>query len=235
MKKLLLQACALFVALTACSAPAPTGDHEDRDALLAQVAAPSVQVKRTVDAGSGSGVVVFQNETYALVLTAAHVVLSEDGSTPPVMVSRRFPDVAPTPGQIVQMDGQRDLALVRTAPVWPRVASVISTGGLSRVGWGSRVVIFGHPLGVEEGMITEGRITSTNSGGRLRYSAPSCYGNSGGGVFVFDDGRWRALSIVQRIAWFPSGPDCHGVYYELGWGAHPLWVLDFLEVGRGER
>lgn len=202
-----------------CAARPIASDFAERTALWHEVAAPSVLI-RNLNGGSGSGVVIYQNNRRALVLTAAHVV-GDDGAT---FVERG--DVKYV-GTVLRRDVDVDLALVETLPVWSHVARVVESEDLRAFGWASRVVIAGHPLGVEQAHITDGRITSVNDRGMLRYSAASFFGNSGGGVFTQIDGTWTLISIAQRIA----GGQGVGPYPLLGRGVHPSNLINFLLEG----
>lgn len=203
--------------LAACASPVYQDDRAERSALWNEVASTSVLV-RNLDGGSGSGVVYFQSAHRALVITAAHVV----GIERAVFIERGDLKYV---GTVLRVDTTTDLAVVETLPVWPRVARVVTRGELREFGWGSRVTIVGHPLGAAQPHITDGRITAVNDGGYLRYSAPSFFGNSGGGVFVCVGGTWSLCSIAQRI----SGAAGVGPYPLMGKGAHPSNLLKFMD------
>lgn len=206
----------------------PDDELMQRMALLRQVAAPSVQVLSVDGTGSGSGVVVHQNATRALVVTAWHVVRPRGGAAIKNFVVTRH-DHDPLEATVVQFSAESDLALVRTAPKWPVVAALFTPTPRSTVGWGSRVVTFGYPVAIREGMLTDGRITSVDDHGTLRYSAPTFYGNSGGGVFVHHGERWELLSICQTVGGHTGGQGEWMSYPHMGRGARPDVLLKFLE------
>lgn len=207
----------LVIFLAACCSTRG-GQDDDRSALWNDVARPSVKITQVVG-GSGSGVVIYQDKERALIITAAHVVRGES----PLVVTRGDQAAA---ALVVRYDEDLDLAIISTPPIWGAVA-YLARDRFS-VGWGARIVAFGHPLGEHEGVLTDGRVTSVNDDGHLRYSAPTFFGNSGGGVFMMIEGRWALVSIAQRMG-VGRGP--HGEmmpYSSLGQGARPDVLYGFL-------
>lgn len=192
--------------------------HDDRALLWKDVAVPSAFVARTIDGGSGSGVVILRDADRVLVLTAAHVI--GDGAATVLIVQHN----SLQPGIVVRVDRALDLAIVRTGPWDASVAHLVTNYDLHRIGWGVRIVAYGHPLGEPQGVLTDGRITATDDDGYLRYSAQTYYGNSGGGVFAQIDGHWTLISIAQRIAY-----DGHVAVSHIGRGVRPDLMLEFLK------
>lgn len=211
-----------FIDTGAPSGDAEMGELTERMQLWFQVARPSVQIISPLG-GTGSGTVVHQNASRALILTAAHVVSGFDGQ--PLTTCSVMRDGQKVNGKVLKADVAKDLALVRTDPVWREVAQLYVATKESTLGWGSRVVIFGHPLGETEGILTDGRITSVNDEGRLRYSAPTFFGNSGGGVFARVDQHWVLISVVQLVAMSQS----HIPVTHMGRGVRPDILITYLK------
>jgi len=230
--KRLLGILILALGLAACAVPLPPirepareESAMDRFDLWTQVAAPTVQVLRIAGGGSGTGVVVYQDAERALIVTALHVVGAESS----LVMLTQHPDLM-TPGTMVRSDGPHDLALIQTPPVWRAVARVARAGQIGAIAWGCRVVAYGHPMGTEQGVLTDGRITALDDDGYLRYSASTFFGNSGGGVFMKLNDRWTLISISQRVMGYADQ-----LYSPCGLGALPATLLAFLEGGSDVR
>lgn len=207
---------AFLLFLSACATPVPT--HDAR-ALFFQVAVPSVRV--IVKTGQSSGVVIAKRDGVAYVLTAAHVVGEET-----TCEVERF-DGARYPATVDHVFKTEDLAVLRVVDSALYVGRIATRAELEGVRWGARVVAYGYPLGESEGVLTDGRITSVNNDGFLRYSAPTFYGNSGGGIWLRVVDGWAVISVAQRIANHPmTGP-----YPHVGRGVLPASLLDCLEGG----
>jgi S1-C subfamily serine protease len=216
---LMTSACA--VPLPPIREPAREESAADRFDLWTQIATPTVQIRRVSSPGSGTGVVVHQDAQHALIVTALHVV----GETSTLVMLHQHPDLM-IPGVMIRSDVAHDLALIETPPVWRSAARVVLPSELGQVAWGCRVVAYGHPMGTEQGVLTDGRVTALDDDGFLRYSAPTFFGNSGGGVFMKIDGRWTLISISQRVMGYGDQ-----IYSPCGLGARPAVLRAFVTGG----
>jgi S1-C subfamily serine protease len=189
------------------------------------------------ETGLGSGVILSRD----LVLTAAHVVshspiVADDNGNP----KRGEPEIEKcviiknAPGipflaeaKVIKIDYELDLAVLRLARVWPFTIAKLATFDpyLYQKAWAS-----GHPHGVTDTEITEGRIQDLWDDGFIRYSSPTTFGNSGGPVFIREDGRFKVSSIVQRVHTEGGGVAVN----HLGLGALPENVRDFMRDYSGE-
>lgn len=134
--------------------------------------------------GNGSGVMIAP----MLMLTAGHVAnagpaLTIDGERAPVRVLR--------------VDPSKDLALMMVAVGCP--CATLATGPIKV----DQVVIavgfpYNHLLGTQ--VLTEGRVQGNRGGdGALIISSPVARGNSGGGIFVKEGGRYKLAGIVVSV------------------------------------
>lgn len=133
--------------------------------------------------GSGSGVMIAP----LLMLTAAHIAnagpaLAIDGELAPVRVLR--------------VDPKQDLALLMVAVNCP--CATLATRPV-RVDQPVAAVGFPyhHILGVQ--ILTEGRIQGTDPGGRTIITTPVARGNSGGGLFALEGGRYKLVGLVVGV------------------------------------
>jgi S1-C subfamily serine protease len=162
----------------------------------------------------GSGVIVFNAErgspkvleTY--VLTAYHVIkdnfVTKEGEKEPVQVDiyPRKNDRITVISEVLQVQTELDVALLRIRtnlianPAKPADPEILA--GLDLF---SKVVTIGCPLGYEP-MPTRGELMSRSKVFDKRtfwmMSAPTIFGNSGGGVF--DAGSGCLLGLLVRIA-----------------------------------
>lgn len=180
------------------------GDEEEAREMYRAMALPTVLVRAT--GGTGSGVILGDG---SLVLTAAHVVSHVETETDKngMPISKNVVEDAVvfknegiglpfvTGLQVVKIDFDLDLAVLRLARVYPYGKAVLAKQDpyLYQKCWAS-----GHPHGVTDATITEGRIQDLWDEGFLRHSAASTFGNSGCPIFVRENGRYVMLSIHQR-------------------------------------
>ena len=213
-------------------------DRADANELHQELAMATVLVR--TDSGTGSGVVVADG---SLVLTAAHVVShlepeydmdgnlkrNPDGSLIPKVVPEIpvvFKNLGITPflsgAEVIKIDVEKDLAVLKLAVKWPYTSAKLAQSDpyLYQKCW-----ISGHPHGVTDTYITEGRVQDLWDDGFVRYSAPTTFGNSGGPVFIREDGKYRLTSIVQRVHVEGMGVAVN----HLGLGALPDVVREFLK------
>lgn len=220
-----LMAC-LILFFVACGGTSTRDVADPMDRLWFDVACPGVRV--TVGTGASGGVSFLWRDGVTYVLTAAHVVTDLQGNPRPGIKVAQRQTAVPLNATVDKIFEEADLAVLKVEGRALFVdAQIVSRRELreSPIAWGAAVVTFGYPIGEEEGVLTEGRITSVDSHGMLRYSAPTFYGNSGGGIYVYVNDGWRLISIAQRIAIRPAT----GPYVHVGRGVLPSTLLDCLE------
>lgn len=192
----------------------PIGDREDALEMLRDMGLVTVLVQS--EGGLGSAV-VFGDGTMAL--TAAHVVshreplVEEDGSykrgpdgrilfgpaiieEAAVMKSTGGPAPFLTGVEVIKFDEELDLAILKLAQAYPygNAKFALFEPILYQKCW-----ISGHPLGVTDTTITEGRVQALWDDGFVRYTSLSTFGNSGGPVWIRENGKYRVWSICQRV------------------------------------
>lgn len=178
--KLLLLLFFFPMALAGCSTKAK---YEDARASVHLI---------NVNGGNGSGVMIAP----FLMLTAAHVV--GDGTN--VTVGPKN-----LPAKLLHKDEKADIALLHVAIACPCAGFAVPPKP------DDAVVIIGYPVNeyVKVQMVTEGLVQGL-IGNRLAMSAPAAGGNSGGGVFVFQDGEWRLAGILVEVAgWCMGFGNCY--------------------------
>ncbi len=180
-----------------------TDDQAEAEQMFSEMAMAAVLVQ--AEGGLGSGV-VFGDGTLAL--TAAHVVtryeqIYVDGQ----IVTKAIIEKASilkntgdvpflTDVTVIKIDPELDLAVLKLAQVYPygKAKFASSEPYLYQKCW-----ISGHPHGVTDTTITEGRVQALWDDGFIRYSALSTFGNSGGPVWIRENGHYVAFSICQRV------------------------------------
>jgi len=190
-----------------------------------EVAACTVKID-TSNGGGGSGIVVRMTDTVAQIVTAKHVV----GTYKSVKVSYidgMSGEVITALGKVVKVDPKADLALVETMPVWGSAASVITKKQYQReLTIYQQCLISGYPVEVHTTHITSGMLCDFNEGGLMRQSANAIYGNSGGGVFVQIDGKWRLVGVLVQV-WLLDGQRVHPLPH-ITFSVGPVALLEFL-------
>ena len=193
---------------------------DEADQLLNEVALPSYKV--ITDRGSGSAV-AFRSR---FLLTAAHVVLT-DSDIPLVNIkvySQLGSHKVIADAEVVKFDSKRDLAILKVNVNMPYIAPLVKPEEIiTNVLWGSLVVASGYALGVDDPVLTEGRISSVDNDGFIQYTCLTVFGNSGGPVYVKCNGEYKVFSICQRIH-MAYGPICH-----MGLGVNTWTMLDFVK------
>jgi S1-C subfamily serine protease len=188
----------------------------DRAGLRREILGPSVQV--SAKGGMGGGTLLSCRGGRAWVLTAAHVVRKAVLEGAPVEVKTYGSDGAPLaslPAELAAEDEGLDLALLRLsvpAPLDP-VARLASRDSLRAVDVFTPVYAVGCPLG-HDPLPTPGEIATLNKqvdGQRFwMMSAPTTFGNSGGGVFRRDTRELIGISVmVCTVDGAPSNPVPH--------------------------
>jgi len=207
-----------------------TGSDEEPRDLYMQVALPTVLVR--AETGTGSGV-VFGGGWY--VLTAAHVItrveVTTDNDGQPHKENKieaavifknegLLPFLSGT--ELVKINHDLDLAVLKLARVYPYASAKFASADpeLYEKCW-----VSGHPHGVTDPMVTEGRVQDLWDDGFIMYSAPTTFGNSGGPVWRKVGKQFFVSSVVQRV--FTEG---FGVAVNhMGLGALPVRVREFVE------
>lgn len=204
---------------------APTDELIERFQLWEQVARPSLQLVDPLG-GSGSGVVVSTNKDRTLIVTAAHVAPNKQGDLKILLAQDH--GLSAREAKTIKLDLGRDLALMRVEGPWRSAAAALPRD-VGTLGWGSRVVAYGYPAGVAQGVLTDGRITAVDDDGSLRWSAPTFFGNSGGGVFAMMNGRWTLISVTLTM-WQVRGPIGERIPIpHIGRGAKTDVLIEFLK------
>jgi len=217
-------------------------NEKERKAILEQVLKPSVRIlaKQTI----GSGTIVYSKNGDTYVLTNHHVIeknieykevwdtvikkdVKKDFTSPVELDAGRFDDtgryIASTAvlADIIAYNKEQDLALLKvrdninypTATLYPydKAESVPLLVPLCCCGaaLGQKPIItFGNLNGVQ--------IEIENFEYWLS-SAPSIFGNSGGGVFINEDNQWKFLGVPSRVSvvflGFSGSPVTHMGYF----------------------
>jgi S1-C subfamily serine protease len=141
--------------------------------------------------GSGSGVVIFADDDFTMILTAKHVVEKCDE-----IDVTFYPSKEHHIGTVVKTSKKRDLAMVMVEGYRHPNVATISTNMTPRVYepvWkvGGGLGLIPHPA--------EGIITGLSKVGFM-YSAPTIFGDSGGAVFIEDDfGDYHLTGITIAV------------------------------------
>lgn len=177
--------------LTGCSAiaeytwPAFSGSTEQRQDVFPR---NYVIFLKIGDSGNCSGVIIGQDT----VLTAAHCAAGEQIS------------VGDVPAKVIKIDPSIDLALLTV----PGVSCPCAPISVKDLQVDSPIATIGFPLGGPQ-IVTEGRIQAIWFE-MVPYveiiTSPITFGNSGGGVFQIQDGRWVLVGIVSAVANAPLNP-----------------------------
>lgn len=223
--------------LTACSTTynvtvaSQVDDESEARELYRSINLPTVMIRAT--GGTGSGV-VFGNGK--LVLTAAHVVTHRDVTVDDMgnpwygdlvieeSVAFKNEGIIPfvTACKVLKLDDKLDLAILELSQVYPYASATFANQDpyLYQKCWAS-----GHPHGVTDTTITEGRVQDLWDDGFIRYSALTTFGNSGGPVFIRLNGKFVVSSIVQRV----HVEGLRTATTHLGLGCLPDKVRSFIE------
>lgn len=108
----------------------------------------------------------------------------------------------------------------------PMESSYVPVGTPEDVYLDEKAVVVGYPLNMPE-FTTEGRIqglTDLDGDPRMAVSAPVIFGNSGGGVFTKENGRWVLSGVVSAVGGTFFGPVSHLMY-----SADPVHIVEFVK------
>ena len=223
-----LPSCKTEVSYKAPNAPIHQMGMGEVVQLLSEVALPTYKI--VAGTWTGSATAVNANT----LLSAAHVVLNDDGSVVSgIYAVHNVPaNGFPTrvfPLKVVKADRAKDLAVLESFDTLPVLARVIPRGDISvAVHWGAYVVSSGHSAGVDEPVLGFGYINSLNDDGYIRHTALSLPGNSGGGVYAFFDGHYVLVSVLQA-GYAVGAPQAH-----MALGSNPFTTWDYLYGADGE-
>ena len=145
--------------------------------------------------GYGSGVIISASDDETLILTCEHVV---DGAVYYSVTTNRNLHEYFVSVHKRSRDLNNDWAILRAPYRIGVAAPIIANDKESHLELGQYVASVGYGMGLENITVTDGRFQSYE-GGYLRYSAPSIFGNSGGGVYAFVHGRLTLVGISARI------------------------------------
>lgn len=169
----------------------------DRRKMYDQAVAPVVQLTEdgAEDGACGSGVVVYQDDSVALIVTANHVAihLQKARATINSGTVESFSAVA----KLVLSDPEHDLAVFAAAPGWPSVAKL--AGAVEPL---AQAIAVGYPADFKCVDIVPGILSPDMNGPQQVTSNSIIPGMSGGGIFVKESGDWLLFSIIQAAPAF---------------------------------
>ncbi len=151
------------------------------------------------DDGNGSGVMIAPNR----MLTAAHVadILTE---TNPLFVEGK------KVRKVLKIDRDRDIALLDVDADCP----CAPLGDLPKID--EAIIVVGYPINkaIQVQIITTGTYQGLIADKtRLVTTAPASFGNSGGGLFLFHNGKWELIGILVAMSGQNSSVPFVGVPY----------------------
>lgn len=181
---------------------------DTRPAKIAREIVDATVLIHSFQGGFGSGVVVYQDQDYALIATALHVLgkgpinlfafsqVDKNGK-----IRTLFPN---DQLQLVKKDEKLDLALIKTTPYWTNHASMFSDKTIDSLENYTECLVAGFPAVRASDPphtvhITYGLICALEGRENMRISAPIFFGNSGGGVWVLNNGRYKLAGLVHSV------------------------------------
>lgn len=172
--------------------------HPSMDKIFNEVALPTYKLLGQDGEAEWTGSAVAVGPR--LLVTASHCVVDHTGK--PAEKIHIFSKIGKhkviADAKVVRSIINQDLALLSVEVDLPYIAEVLSYEDLLMdVKWGTHVWVSGHALGVDEPVVTDGWINSVDDSGWIRYSAPQIYGNSGGPVYGYFNGKFKVVSIAQ--------------------------------------
>jgi hypothetical protein len=184
----------LCLLLAACSCTHKLDDHKDR--LFVDMYEPTVLVS-SGEGGYGSGTVIWSEDGETYILTAAHVVkrhIFYPAGSPLSVTDWISHDAHTYPAQVIAYDSDKDLALLKAeyeaqhvADFADRAPELFEECRASGIG-GPKI-----PLPVK------GEMQGKSPDGMYFTSAPVYWGYSGGGLYIWDGGRWRVVGVIVQI------------------------------------
>lgn len=189
---------------------------EKRAEMCEKILSPTVQINCDEEVGSGTIIYSKPNEkgdydTY--VLTAHHVVSGvievpedeseEDDEKPEIELKSYWPDNKEHKVTVVAYNKKIDTALLKidSKEKFEYIAEIISRKDLEEITVFTPVCAAGCPLGYPP-LPTKGELTAKNidvNGQNFwMISAPTIFGNSGGGIYLF--GKNELVGVLSRVS-----------------------------------
>jgi S1-C subfamily serine protease len=183
-------------------------ESNDPSLLQRDILGPSVQVN--VQGSVGGGTLLYSRDTHSYVVTACHVIQkllaagADEETRAPAEVTiydERGASTDSVEGDLVAWDERKDLALLRLRTVHELrlVARLASRETLRSIRVFTPIYAVGCPLG-HDPLPTLGEVATLNkelNGERFwMMSAPTIFGNSGGGVFHRETRELVGVSVM---------------------------------------
>jgi len=174
-------------------------DTSDVRALYRDVLAPSVQVSSK--GGVGGGTLLFSGEDHSYVITAFHVVQKTEEPAEVRLYDEKGELTDEVEADLVGHDERKDLALLklRTDRVYGTTARTASRASLRGVRVFTPLYAIGCPLG-HDPLPTRGEVAALRkevAGENFgMMTAPTIFGNSGGGVFHRETREMIGVSVM---------------------------------------
>jgi S1-C subfamily serine protease len=174
-------------------------DSEDIRALYHDVLAPSVQV--SAKSGVGGGTLLYSRDEQSYVITAYHVVQKGDEPADVRLYDEKGEPVDEVEADLIAHDEKKDLALLklRTDRTYAAAARPASRAALRSIRVFTPLYAIGCPLG-HDPLPTLGEVAALRKdvgGENFRMmTAPTIFGNSGGGVFHRETREMIGVSVM---------------------------------------
>lgn len=174
-------------------------DTRDVRALYRDVLAPSVQV--SAKSGVGGGTLLYSRPGHSYVISAYHVVQKSDAPPEVRLYDEKGELVDEVEADLVAKDEGKDLALLklRTERVYGTVARLATRASLRAVRVFTPLYAIGCPLG-HDPLPTLGEVAALHKevAGESFWmmTAPTIFGNSGGGVFHRETRELIGVSVM---------------------------------------
>jgi len=171
----------------------------DVGALYRDVLAPSVQV--SAKSGVGGGTLLYSRKDHSYVVTAYHVVQNTVEAPEVRLYDEKGELLDEVEADLVAHDEKKDLALLklRTDKVYGSVARLASRASLRGLRVFTPLYAIGCPLG-HDPLPTIGEVAAlrkeVNGENFWMMTAPTIFGNSGGGVFHRETHEMIGVSVM---------------------------------------
>lgn len=178
--------------------PPPSISDDPLLATIGSCLAGSVQVYAIgsdgVGISRGSGVIVDAGLGACVVLTARHMTEGDGISSWVVKLGKDSKKARCIMRGAGPLD---DWAMLEVEGNIGKPAPVVDSGRDGNLGYLHAVAV-GYPLGWNSVTVTVGHIQSY-ADGLVRFSAPIIFGNSGGGLFIVQDGKLKLYAITVAV------------------------------------